>query len=535
MTGLTWVSNPNLMSTRDPSFDNDSTPQDGRVYWQHALDYVAKLNTEKYLGFSDWRLPNVVELLSLDNTSLYRSYYYWSSNTDPLDSSNAIYISMSVGTPTSVTKIDPAHFFVLPVRGQADSTTSAALRKTGQTTKYAAGDDGDLQAGVAWPTPRFVENGDGTVTDKLTGLIWLQYANCFGNMDWYNALTTANTLASGACGLSDGSTAGQWRLPNVKELESLVDFQQQAPPVPVDSPFLFSNLQAVYWSSTVYQVYPAVDQQYLYTISPTGFKWFARSDSLLAAWPVRGGQMKLTTTLAGTGSGTITGSPVSASCSSGSCTSLHDQGTVVTLTATPNAGSLFVGWSGACTGSGTCSVTVDAAKTVTATFDQAAKLTVGIFGKGTVTSNPSGISCSTGTCFAYFPKNSSVVLYHTEAYGYTFSAWTSICPGTGDCTVNLTGNLYIPATFAAQDNVRRNLLTTPYGTLTTAYEAAVTSDVLKAKTMTFLESLSLGRDISVVLQGGYDPAFGTPSDFTSVEGGLTIAAGSVTLDRIIIK
>ncbi len=194
-----------------------------------------------------------------------------------------------------------------------------------------------------------------------------------------------------------------------------------------------------------------------------------------------------------------------------------------------------MGWSGACTGTGACTVTVDAAKTVTATFDLAAKLTVGIFGKGTVTSNPSGISCSTGTCFAYFSKNSSVVLYHTEAYGYNFASWTSICPGTGDCTVNLTGNLYIPATFVAQDNVRRNLLTTPYGTLTSAYEVAATGDVLKAKTMTFLESLSLGRDISVVLQGGYGSDFSTPSDFTSVQGGVTISAGSVTRDRIIIK
>ena len=57
----------------------------------------------------------------------------------------------------------------------------AMLPKTGQTTSYAAGDDGALQKGVAWPNPRFTDNGNGTVTDNLTGLIWLKNANCFGH------------------------------------------------------------------------------------------------------------------------------------------------------------------------------------------------------------------------------------------------------------------------------------------------------------------------------------------------------------------
>jgi len=56
----------------------------------------------------------------------------------------------------------------------------APVPKTGQTTSYATGDDGDLEKGVAWPDPRFMDNGNGTVTDNLTGLIWLKNANCFG-------------------------------------------------------------------------------------------------------------------------------------------------------------------------------------------------------------------------------------------------------------------------------------------------------------------------------------------------------------------
>ena len=46
------------------------------------------------------------------------------------------------------------------------------------------GSDGDLQKGVAWPNPRFTDNANGTVTDNLTGLIWLKNANCFGRPVW---------------------------------------------------------------------------------------------------------------------------------------------------------------------------------------------------------------------------------------------------------------------------------------------------------------------------------------------------------------
>ena len=128
--------------------------------------------------------------------------------------------------------------------------------KTGQTTSYATGDDGDLQHGVDWPEPRFEDNGDGTITDHLTGLIWLKNANCADYMNWNNALTYCNNLASGSCGLTDGSAAGDWRLPNRKELLSLVDYSRYDPALPHGH--LFDNVQSSwfpyrsswYWSAT---------------------------------------------------------------------------------------------------------------------------------------------------------------------------------------------------------------------------------------------------------------------------------------------
>ena len=94
------------------------------------------------------------------------------------------------------------------------------LARTGAQDSYHPGDDGEHQAGVS-VSPRFIDNLDGTVTDNLTGLIWLRNADCFGRQDWYGSLAAANGLRDAECGLTDGSAAGDWRLPNVKELQSL--------------------------------------------------------------------------------------------------------------------------------------------------------------------------------------------------------------------------------------------------------------------------------------------------------------------------
>lgn len=84
---------------------------------------------------------------------------------------------------------------------------TAPVEKTGQTVSYAAGDDGILQKGVAWPAPRFTDNGDATTTDNLTGLIWLNDANRGGAMSWTAALAYCNSLADDGLALTDGSAA----------------------------------------------------------------------------------------------------------------------------------------------------------------------------------------------------------------------------------------------------------------------------------------------------------------------------------------
>ncbi len=131
---------------------------------------------------------------------------------------------------------------------------SSSVPKTGQKTSYSSGDDGDLQKGVAWPNPRFTDNADGTVTDNLTGLIWLKDANRFGTKTWTDALSSCNQLADDTADLTDGSSPGDWRLPNLRELLSLIDYGRFGPALPSDHPF--TGVQSsYYWLSTTFDSY----------------------------------------------------------------------------------------------------------------------------------------------------------------------------------------------------------------------------------------------------------------------------------------
>jgi hypothetical protein len=124
--------------------------------------------------------------------------------------------------------------------------------KTGQTISHGDRDDGQLRKGVDWPDPRFVVSGQGTVTDTLTGLVWLEWADCFGARTWDEALVAANGLADGVCGLTDGSVAGDWRLPNVREQQSLIDYGRVHTALPMDHPFTLAQgyPSVSYWTST---------------------------------------------------------------------------------------------------------------------------------------------------------------------------------------------------------------------------------------------------------------------------------------------
>jgi len=169
--------------------------------------------------------------------------------------------------------------------------SQALVPKTGQTDSYTTGDDGALKKGVPWPDPRFSDNGDGIVTDNLTGLVWLKDASCtsffsgdkkgLNYRNWSMAITAANFLVSGDCGLSDGSVAGDWRLPNVRELESLVDYGRDNPSFPEIHPFA-GLVAGRYWSPTSTGTPEALLVNFYF-----GYADHAYKDVEFYVWPVR--------------------------------------------------------------------------------------------------------------------------------------------------------------------------------------------------------------------------------------------------------
>jgi len=139
--------------------------------------------------------------------------------------------------------------------------------------------------GLAWPIPRFTDKDDGTVKDNLTGLIWLKDAYCFGDKPWATALSDCNGLADGSCGLTDVSVAGDWRLPNIKELQSLCDYGQIDPAFPSEHPF--NNVGSYgYWSSTTRP--DLTEYAYVFNIYNGGIP-IDNKTKTFRVWPVRGG------------------------------------------------------------------------------------------------------------------------------------------------------------------------------------------------------------------------------------------------------
>jgi hypothetical protein len=155
----------------------------------------------------------------------------------------------------------------------------------------------------------------------------------------------------------------------------------------------------------------------------------------------------LTVSKAGAGSGTVTSSPSGISCGS-TCSHSFAFSASVTLTATAMAGSKFTGWSGACTGTGVCKVTMSAARSVTANFalTKILKVTKLGTGSGTVASTIPGIKCG-AICSYAFVLGTKVTLTATPAAGSKFVGWSGPCTGIGVCKVTMNAARSVTAKF----------------------------------------------------------------------------------------
>jgi hypothetical protein len=246
LTGLVW--------------SLDASPSIFAMSWQAALNYVADLNRQGYCGFEDWRLPNRRELRSLvwhesKNPPLPPGHpfknifhgWYWTSTTAAINTRYAWYVHMG-GARMFYGRKDQ-ECLVWPVRSE-----SSLIPWTGQRHCFDVsgndvvcndtGQDGELKMGVSWPEPRFRQVNNHVLEDMLTGLFWTMDADLAkGLTDWNGALATVRGLnRNGYVGID------HWRLPNINELESLVDASKHSPALP--DGHLFEHVGQFYWSST---------------------------------------------------------------------------------------------------------------------------------------------------------------------------------------------------------------------------------------------------------------------------------------------
>ncbi len=245
--------------------------------WKEALQYCENLNLA---GYNDWKLPNVSELFTLVNYGLSTpaidpvfesgNWHYWSSTTPPWKSKYCVTINFAFGIVFSMSsKKKINNCYAKAVREIDNSISNNKVEKnnalyklpsTGQTLCYDdegkeipcyskgfPGQDGFYQSGYPIKE-RFIDNGDGTVTDKFTGLMWQKKAVDINGdqritepedcLSWKKALQYCENLEF--AGYTD------WKLPNIVELHSIVDLRSEK------SGFTpkIERQSLIYWSST---------------------------------------------------------------------------------------------------------------------------------------------------------------------------------------------------------------------------------------------------------------------------------------------
>lgn len=303
-TGLMWLSRPCCIHGS----------------WEESDAFTAGLD---YAGYQDWRTPTVQELEALfeaignpsdfptqTNHPLFDDMqrYYWTTNP---------YMVFNISDST-IFYDDVNPYWIWPVRTTFIPTTTDQPIAAGYYNGSGKVEgDSDLVAGSnrspihIFRDPRrryggctctgtlngtrWCDNGNGTVTDLTTCLVWLKNASWGGQygfwekkMEWNNAHDRASQLKNGVGGLSDGSVEGDWHLPTKTELSGLVNGDEH---VSTGNMRAFTGVQSsTYWSWSTYESYPDI---VIYMSSAwcvrmdSGRVSFAFKSNSFYVWPVR--------------------------------------------------------------------------------------------------------------------------------------------------------------------------------------------------------------------------------------------------------
>ena len=252
VTGLVWQQSSDLNDDGELNYDD-------KLFQSEALTYCEELVLD---GREDWRLPSLKEAYSLILFSGKDASDYQGTDTSTLtpflseefdwafgdlDSGvdriiDAQYASTNISvTPlmTGTTSMFGVNYVDGRIKGYPLNRKEFYVRCVTGTEEYGVND--------------FVDNQDTTITDNATGLMWQK--NDSDSSDWDDALNI--------CGSADTANHDDWRLPNVKELQSIVDYDvspdtdQQAAINNIFNSTAFTNEEGIedwgfYWASTTH-------------------------------------------------------------------------------------------------------------------------------------------------------------------------------------------------------------------------------------------------------------------------------------------
>ncbi|MFH0782969.1 MAG: DUF1566 domain-containing protein [Pseudomonadota bacterium] len=236
ITGLIWENKTHDNNIKYTWFGPDFSTNRGNAGKEgngtDTKDFIDALNSTNFGGYNDWRLPTAKELQTIVNynrhsPSINDDYFpytessaYWSSTTGEESPNEAVCVYFNTGLVYFGCNKNIAHY-ARAVRGKQSGAFDDLLIEE-----------------------RMVDNGDGTVTDKKTGLIW-QKQNDDIHHSWESALNYCENLVL--------ANESDWRLPNVKELESIADLSKSKPAI---NPVFPKTFPSWYWSSTTVTLFP---------------------------------------------------------------------------------------------------------------------------------------------------------------------------------------------------------------------------------------------------------------------------------------
>ena len=313
--------------------------------------FINVLNSAKFGGYDDWRLPSIQELATL----------IYSESRDP--AINTIYFPLTdTGYWSSTAKVGSSSYaWLSDFRDGGD---------VGYSSKSSTWGIRAVRGGLSTPVNHYQDNLNGTVTDRATQLMWQQETGTppeeialFRSVNWKDALAYIVSLnEKHFAGYSD------WRLPNRNELQSLVDYSKADPAI--DTDFFPDTPHMGHWTSTTWYG----DNEYAWAISfgnaSANSESYSRkttaSDNYVRAVRTYSA-FTLSVGLTGNGDGTVASIPAGISCGT-NCSQTYESGTKVSLTAIAGNDSIFTGWTGVCSGTGSCTFTMNQSISVVASF-----------------------------------------------------------------------------------------------------------------------------------------------------------------------